>query len=231
MLAGGPHAPVNVPGGALSKGQIARIWSQANRGQGDPRLMAAIALAESSGNPSAVGNDPGGTQGLGLWQITTGFNDDLIAKYGGRNAMFNPLMNAKAAGDILARQGLGAWVVYNTGAYQKYMQRGGPVAPMPGFSGLRGDAKRLARRLRDPDLFENAAQRRAWEQQLEWTKQLIQAIRELRSEVKEANRNARDEARVSRSEIVRGIADVLGDELGVRAELRGQGVQGLARSY
>jgi len=115
----------NVSRGAMSLGEIAKVWNVANRGQGNAATMARIAMAESSGNPAAIGHDPGGTQGLGLWQITTGFNDDLIAKYGGRGAMLTPIPNAKAAGDILARQGLTAWVVHNTGA--AYAQQGGKL--------------------------------------------------------------------------------------------------------
>lgn len=84
-------------------------------GMANPGRMAQIAQGESGGNPSAVGHDPGGTEGLGLWQITTGFNDDLIRRYGGRSAMFNPLNNAKAAQEILERQGMGAWYAPPTG--------------------------------------------------------------------------------------------------------------------
>lgn len=84
-------------------------------GMTNPGYMAQIAQGESSGNAKAVGDDPGGTQGLGLWQITTGYNDDLIEKYGGRDAMFNPLLNARAAKEILDRQGTGAWYASPTG--------------------------------------------------------------------------------------------------------------------
>lgn len=84
-------------------------------GMKSPGLMAQIAQGESGGNARAVGQDPGGTEGLGLWQITTGYNDELIAKYGGRDAMFNPLMNARAAKEILDSNGLDAWYAPPTG--------------------------------------------------------------------------------------------------------------------
>lgn len=72
--------------------------------------FAQIAQGESSLNPGAIGHDPGGTKGLGLWQITTGFNDDIIKKYGGAQALLNdPLANAKAAKEIYDRQGIKAW--------------------------------------------------------------------------------------------------------------------------
>ena len=90
-----------------SNDQLASLAHAA--GMASPGYMAQIANGESSGRPWAIGNDPGGTTGLGLWQITTSYNDDLIAKYGGRDAMLNPLKNAQAAKEILDRQGIGAW--------------------------------------------------------------------------------------------------------------------------
>lgn len=111
--------------GTMSTGEIESLWKSVNPKMGDAHLMAAIAMAESSGIVNNVGNDPGGTEGLGLWQITTGFNDALISKLGGKQAMFNPAKNALAAASILREQGLDAWVVYNTGAYSQFMQEGG----------------------------------------------------------------------------------------------------------
>jgi hypothetical protein len=80
-------------------------------GMKGPGLMAQIANGESSGNPRAVGNDPGSTFGYGLWQITSGYHDDLIAAAGGVNnkGIFDPMKNAKAAKHILDTEGLGAW--------------------------------------------------------------------------------------------------------------------------
>jgi hypothetical protein len=85
-------------------------------GMKNPGFMAQVAMGESGGDPNAVGHDDGGTEGLGLWQVTTGFNDEIISKYGGRSAMFNPILNAKAAAEILASSGTGAWYAPPTGA-------------------------------------------------------------------------------------------------------------------
>lgn len=90
--------------------------------------FAQIAKGESGFNPNAVGNDPGGTQGLGLWQITTKFNDDIIKRFGGREAMFDPKRNALAAKAIYDRQGIKAWygTRYMTGTNLHYeMAKGG----------------------------------------------------------------------------------------------------------
>ncbi len=75
--------------------------------------FAQIAKGESGMRPGATGIDPGGTKGLGLWMITTGYNDDLIAQFGGEAQMRNPVKNALAAKKIYDRQGVGAW--YGTG--------------------------------------------------------------------------------------------------------------------
>lgn len=73
------------------------------------RTMEQITRGESDRQPGAVGTDPGGTHGLGLWMITTGYNDGLIRRLGGVDAMRNPVQNAKAAASIWKSQGIGAW--------------------------------------------------------------------------------------------------------------------------
>jgi hypothetical protein len=80
--------------------------------------MAAIALAESSGNPNAVNNDANGTQDRGLWQINSvhGFSNS-----------FDPGANAQQAVSVEQSQGLGAWSTYTGGEYKNYLQSG--VAP------------------------------------------------------------------------------------------------------
>jgi len=75
--------------------------------------FAQIAIGESGLRPGATGIDPGGTKGLGLWMITTGYNDELIAQFGGQAQMRNPVKNAMAAKMIYDSQGTGAW--YGTG--------------------------------------------------------------------------------------------------------------------
>jgi hypothetical protein len=90
----------------MSFNQVARLAESV----GLPGVtFAQIARGESGFNPRAIGHDPGGTRGLGLWQITTGYNDDIIRQFGGEQAMFTPRINALAARAIYDRQGIGAW--------------------------------------------------------------------------------------------------------------------------
>lgn len=77
------------------------------------RTMVAIAKGESGWNPGAVGD---GGQSIGLWQIyqpahpwSRGLN------------LRDPRVNAAAAMRVYRSQGLGAWTVYNTGAYRPYL--------------------------------------------------------------------------------------------------------------
>ena len=57
----------------LKSGPIRDIINSESAAAGvDPRLIAAIACRESSGNVNAVGTDPGGTKDCGLMQITEG---------------------------------------------------------------------------------------------------------------------------------------------------------------
>lgn len=94
--------------------------------------MEYITRGESGGRPGATGIDPGGTKGLGLWMITTGYNDAIIAKLGGEAAMRNPILNAIAMKSIYDSQGLGAWyAAHPANTNQHYtgnlLQRGGKI--------------------------------------------------------------------------------------------------------
>lgn len=86
--------------------------------------MAAIAMAESSGNNVVQQGQPYGTTGWGLWQITPG---NSVPQFGTDQQLLNPVSNAQAAHAKWASQGLGAWTTYTSGAFRQFMQ--GNVAP------------------------------------------------------------------------------------------------------
>lgn len=86
--------------------------------------MAAIALAESSGNNVVQQGQPYSTTGWGLWQITPG---NSVPSVGTDQALLNPVANAQAAWAKYQGQGLGAWTTYTSGAYKQFMQ--GNVTP------------------------------------------------------------------------------------------------------
>jgi hypothetical protein len=86
-------------------------------------LMAAIAMAESGGNPTATNpHDNGGTQtSWGLWQISNGTHSQPAPN------ILDPIVNAQQAWGKYKSQGLGAWGTYTSGAYKSYLQ--GSVPP------------------------------------------------------------------------------------------------------
>jgi Transglycosylase SLT domain len=95
---------------------LERLWDAAGGPPGAAHLMAAIAMAESGGNPRAF--NPSGASGL--WQI-------LGLPFPGNP--FDPLTNARMAVSKYRSQGLGAWEAYTNGAYRAFYDRGGWLRP------------------------------------------------------------------------------------------------------
>lgn len=132
----------------LSFSQIRALWIEAG---GAPTLadtMAAIALAESSGDPNNLNPEScrfalehclpctlsnTGDYSVGLWQINYyGRNfDGRKDAYGCPEKLTAPLANAKAAVDIAdGGRGLSNWTTYTSGAYRNYLSAAarGPTA-------------------------------------------------------------------------------------------------------
>lgn len=84
-------------------------------GMPNPGLMAQIAQGESGGNAKLnnAGLNPDGSVDYGLWQINSIHGKPV-------SGMLNPIQNALYAKEILARQGLGAWVAYTNGRYSGF---------------------------------------------------------------------------------------------------------------
>src|SRR3954470_2765126 len=119
--------------GAIGFAQIEGYWVAAGGRADVAPTMAAIALAESGGNPGAIqqgvaycGSGSNRT-GWGLWQITCG---NSVPAYCIDFAMLDPWNNAEAAVAKFKAQGLSAWATYTSGAYKRYL----PMAP-PGPDG------------------------------------------------------------------------------------------------
>src|SRR5271166_2721872 len=111
----------------LSYAQLKGVWLSASKGTKYhsnmwASLMAAIAEAESSGDPLATNpTDNNGTQtSWGLWQISNGTHSMPDPN------ILNPQVNARAAVAKLASQGLGAWGTYTSGTYKKYLSSAAP---------------------------------------------------------------------------------------------------------
>lgn len=98
----------------LSLAQLREL--AARHGFPDPRLAAAIAMAESGGNPSAVGDVTLGGS-YGLWQIFTKAHPQHRAV-----DLFDPDYNARAAFEI-SKGGTDwtPWSTFNQGLHVRYL--------------------------------------------------------------------------------------------------------------
>ena len=89
----------------------------------DPALAAAIAMAESSGNPRAF-NGRGNDSSYGLWQINMqgSLGPARRAQFGlsQNEDLYDPMTNARAALAIYSSSGWGAWGAYTNGSYKRY---------------------------------------------------------------------------------------------------------------
>ena len=96
----------------LTKAQLRDLAGRA--GFPDPNLAAAIAMAESGGNPDAVG-DSGVS--IGLWQVNTSAHPNWT-----KADLHDPEHNANAAYAISAGgSDWSPWTVYKTGAYKRFL--------------------------------------------------------------------------------------------------------------
>jgi hypothetical protein len=105
--------------GKLSQSQIQEYASNAGFSGDDLNTAVAIAMAESSGNPSAVGDlniTPGGS--IGLWQVNLKAHPEYTAAQ-----LTDPQTNANAAFAIYSAAGSAftPWSTYNSGVYKQYL--------------------------------------------------------------------------------------------------------------
>lgn len=112
-----------MPTGQYSFAQLEQLWINAGGPKSIAPVMAAIALAESSGIPSETNKtDNGGRQtSWGLWQISDGTHNMPVAN------ILDPNVNAQQAVKKYRTQGLTAWGTYTSGRYRQFLQSG--VAP------------------------------------------------------------------------------------------------------
>lgn len=105
----------------LTLPQLRALASDAGFPAGSLDIAAAIAMAESGGNPNAVGDNG---DSCGLWQVNTPSHPQYTC-----SELLDPSFNAKVAYSI-SQGGTNwkPWSTYNSGAYLAYYQPGGSVA-------------------------------------------------------------------------------------------------------
>lgn len=116
---------------ALSYAQLEGLWVNAGGSSGSAPVAAAIALAESGGNPTSHNPRPP-DDSYGLWQINMlgSMGPSRRAAYGlkSNTDLYDPATNARVA---VAMSGKGSnfkpWSTFTNGAYKKYLN--GSVPP------------------------------------------------------------------------------------------------------
>lgn len=107
----------------LSYQAIESLWVSAGGSKALAPVMAAIAIAESGGRPSAHNPTPP-DDSYGLWQINYygSMRAGRSREFGTPESLLaSPTAQARAAVAIYRQQGLGAWSTYTSGAYRKYL--------------------------------------------------------------------------------------------------------------
>jgi cell wall-associated NlpC family hydrolase len=101
--------------------QLKQLWIRAGGSAYWAPVAAAIAKAESGGNPSTINRNTNGSIDRGLWQINS---------VHGNLSTTNPLANAKAAVKI-SNNGTNwdPWSAFSNGSYEKYLKLAGNPVP------------------------------------------------------------------------------------------------------
>jgi hypothetical protein len=118
MLFGG--AGVYALTGKLSLSQIATVARNAGFSGNDLVTAIAIAMAESSGNPNAIGDAGIGEGSFGLWQINSYYHPEYGPDF---TTLYDPQVNANAAYAIYVQSGRSfkPWSTFNSGAFASYL--------------------------------------------------------------------------------------------------------------
>jgi hypothetical protein len=137
-IVGSPSASSGkVARGRFSKAQLEALWVQYGGSRASAHIAAAIALAESGGDPNSENHNANGTIDRGLWQINS---------IHGAQSTFDIAGNVRAAIAISSNgRNWIPWTTYNTGAYRQFMAGGGFVRGFQHGGRVTGHAARRPR--------------------------------------------------------------------------------------
>ena len=140
-----PHWAPDYGGYVMPARDIAKLAEWAGRGRVPGWTMQQVTVGESGGRPGSAGVDPGGTKGYGLWAITSPFANSLVSRYGGYEAMWNPVANAQVMAAMYPTGWSGGSPWYGTSHVSDYnkhytgkMARGGFVGMAKGGKPTKG---------------------------------------------------------------------------------------------
>lgn len=98
---------------------IATVAQNAGFTGNDLVTAVAIALAESGGNPNALGDIGIGQGSFGLWQINSKYHPEFGPDF---TSLYDPQTNANAAYEIYVNAGgFSPWSTFNSGSYQSFV--------------------------------------------------------------------------------------------------------------
>jgi hypothetical protein len=104
----------------MSVDDIITVAENAGFSGQDLVTAVAVAMAESSGNPSAHGDIGIGQGSFGLWQINSYWHPEFGPDF---TTLYDPQTNANAAFSVYSAAGnsFSPWTTFKTGAYQSYV--------------------------------------------------------------------------------------------------------------
>jgi len=108
---------------------LAQLWIQAGGNPALANTMAAIAMAESTGQVGITHTNKNGTIDRGLWQINSAHT-----QFDTNRLVTDPLYNAQAAVAVEKSSGLNAWSTYRDQSYRTYL---GKPDRIVGYGGSR----------------------------------------------------------------------------------------------
>lgn len=82
----------------------------------NPKIMIAVAKAESGLNPLATNRNTNGSRDIGLFQINSVHGGDDLE-------LFDVDKNLKVAREVYDKQGITAWSAVNNGSYLKFLKQ------------------------------------------------------------------------------------------------------------
>jgi hypothetical protein len=101
-------------GGRMTKADLVQLAREV--GFPDPNMAAAVAMAESAGNPDALNVTPR-ERSVGLWQINVRVHKEVSEE-----ALRSPLTNAAVAFGIFTKaKGWRPWGAYTDGRYKQFL--------------------------------------------------------------------------------------------------------------
>ena len=119
---------------------IATVAQNAGFSGQDLVTAVAVAMAESSGNPDALGDIGIGQGSFGLWQISSKYYPEFGPDF---TTLYDPQTNANAAFQVYQAAGnsFSPWSTFKSGSYQSFLSSVATdvaiaVTQNPGTTGL-----------------------------------------------------------------------------------------------